>query len=75
MVYNTVYGFLDVKQLLSPRQYEFQRYHSTLHALVDSVEYILNSQDAGEKVLGIFLISLKLSTRYAIQSSTQNYIH
>jgi sarcosine oxidase/L-pipecolate oxidase len=26
-----------------------------LHALVDSVEYILNSQDAGEKVLGIFL--------------------
>ena len=55
VVYNRVYRFLDVKQLLSPRQYGFRRYHSTLHALVDSVEYILNSQDAGEKVLGIFL--------------------
>ena len=47
--------FIESNEILFNRQYGFRKYHSTIDALISSIDYIIESLNNKLKVLGVFI--------------------
>ena len=55
LAYNRLVSFIDKHNILSEYQFGFRKSHSTCMALTALIDKIVNANDKGEHVMGIFL--------------------
>ena len=54
-MYNRLYQYLTENKILYPKQFGFQKGHSTEHAIVQLVDQILESFEYNKYTLGVFI--------------------
>ena len=54
-MYNRLYQYLTENKILYPKQFGFQKGHSTEHAIVQLVDQILESFEYNKCTLGVFI--------------------
>ena len=57
VIYTRLYDFLTKNKIISEFQFGFQKFHSTTHAIHDSIDFIKQSHSKSRHVLALFIIN------------------
>ena len=55
VIYKRLYNFLNLNNVLNTSQYDFRSGHSTVHAVTEFVQHVIEAIEKRESTIGIYL--------------------